>query len=84
MKWRPASSARQFRCLNQALTLEQVAEAKGLFAPRVTWVHHWTPDLFSFRVERPQSLVPKSLEDCRTISAWAEATMPRTAGHDHG
>lgn len=37
------------------LTLEQVAEAKGLFAPRVTWVHHWTPDLFSFRVERPQS-----------------------------
>lgn len=36
-------------------TMEQVAEAKGLHVARVTWVHHWTPDLFSFRVERPQS-----------------------------
>ena len=36
-------------------TLEEMAEERGLFAPRVTWVHHWTPDLFSFRVERPQS-----------------------------
>lgn len=36
-------------------TIEEVAEAKGLFAVRVTWVHHWTADLFSFRVERPQS-----------------------------
>lgn len=32
-----------------------VAEAKGLHLARVTWVHHWTADLFSFRVERPQS-----------------------------
>ena len=37
------------------LSMEEVAEAKGLFLARVTWVHHWTPDLFSFRVERPQS-----------------------------
>ncbi|NIJ23124.1 ferredoxin--NADP reductase [Sphingomonas japonica] len=36
-------------------SLEEIAEAKGMFAPRVTWVHHWTPGLFSFRVERPQS-----------------------------
>jgi ferredoxin--NADP+ reductase len=34
---------------------ETVAEQRGLFAPRVIWVHHWTPDLFSFRVERPPS-----------------------------
>ena len=32
-----------------------VAEAKNLHLQRVTWVHHWTPDLFSFRIERPQS-----------------------------
>jgi ferredoxin--NADP+ reductase len=36
-------------------TMESVAEAKSLNIARVTWVHHWTPDLFSFRVERPQS-----------------------------
>jgi len=36
-------------------TMAQVAEAKGLHLQRVTWVHHWTPDLFSFRIERPQS-----------------------------
>jgi ferredoxin--NADP+ reductase len=37
------------------LSIEEVAEAKGLHLARVTWVHHWTQDLFSFRVERPQS-----------------------------
>jgi ferredoxin--NADP+ reductase len=36
-------------------TMEEMAEAKGLHLPRVTWVHHWTPELFSFRVERPRS-----------------------------
>lgn len=36
-------------------SIEEVAEAKGLHLCRVTWVHHWTPDLFSFRLERPQS-----------------------------
>lgn len=36
-------------------TMEEVADERGLFAPRVIWVHHWTPDLFSFRIERPQS-----------------------------
>ena len=35
--------------------LAAIAEAKGLHAQRVTWVHHWTADLFSFRIERPQS-----------------------------
>lgn len=38
-----------------AAAMEQYAEAKGMFVPAVTWVHHWTPGLFSFRVERPQS-----------------------------
>lgn len=37
------------------LSLAAVAEAKGLHVQRVTWVHHWTADLFSFRIERPQS-----------------------------
>lgn len=37
------------------MALEEIANAKGLFAPEVIWVHHWTPDLFSFRVARPQS-----------------------------
>ncbi|MDF7774843.1 ferredoxin--NADP reductase [Sphingomonas sp. AOB5] len=36
--------------------LDTIAEARGLYALRVLWVHHWTPDLFSFRVERPQAL----------------------------
>jgi ferredoxin--NADP+ reductase len=36
-------------------SFDRIAEERGLFAPRVTWVHHWTPDLFSFRVDRPQS-----------------------------
>lgn len=35
--------------------LEEFAEAKGFHLQTVTWVHHWTPGLFSFRVERPQS-----------------------------
>lgn len=35
---------------------EAFAESKGLFLQTVTWVHHWTPGLFSFRVDRPQSL----------------------------
>ncbi|MET1754449.1 ferredoxin--NADP reductase [Novosphingobium sp. RD2P27] len=35
--------------------LVEIADAKGLFAPEVIWVHHWTPSLFSFRVTRPQS-----------------------------
>ncbi len=36
--------------------LEAMAEAKKLFLQKVTWVHHWTQGLFSFRVERPRSL----------------------------
>jgi ferredoxin--NADP+ reductase len=35
--------------------MAEVAEAKGLHLQRVTWVHHWTEGLFSFRIERPQS-----------------------------
>jgi ferredoxin--NADP+ reductase len=35
--------------------MEQAAESNGLHLQTVTWVHHWTPSLFSFRVERPQS-----------------------------
>ncbi len=35
--------------------LHGLAEAKGLYCQRVTWVHHWTETLFSFRIERPQS-----------------------------
>jgi len=38
-----------------AVDLEQVAEQRGLWLAGVTWVHHWTDGLFSFRVERPQS-----------------------------
>lgn len=37
------------------IDLQEVAAAKELYCPRVTWVHHWTDTLFSFRVERPQS-----------------------------
>ena len=35
--------------------MEHAAESKDLKLQTVTWVHHWTPGLFSFRVERPQS-----------------------------
>jgi ferredoxin--NADP+ reductase len=35
--------------------MQAVAEARGLDVQRVIWVHHWTPELFSFRIERPQS-----------------------------
>ena len=38
------------------LSIEAIAEQRNLFVARVTWVHHWTAGLFSFRVERPQSL----------------------------
>ena len=44
---------RRFRLVDQSI--EAVAEAKGLYVAQVSWVHHWTPDLFSFRVTRPQS-----------------------------
>lgn len=37
------------------LELQAMAEAKKLFLQRVTWVHHWTNGLFSFRIERPDS-----------------------------
>ena len=36
--------------------LEAMAEAKKLYLQKVTWIHHWTHGLFSFRVERPRSL----------------------------
>jgi ferredoxin--NADP+ reductase len=35
--------------------LAAMAEAKNLHLQRVTWVHHWTEGLFSFRIERPPS-----------------------------
>ena len=35
--------------------LQEMAEARKLFLQRVTWVHHWTNGLFSFRIERPDS-----------------------------
>ncbi len=35
--------------------MASMAEAKNLFLERVTWVHHWSEGLFSFRSERPQS-----------------------------
>lgn len=34
---------------------EEFANSKGLFLQRVIWVHHWTSELFSFRIERPPS-----------------------------
>ncbi|MDG2107182.1 MAG: ferredoxin--NADP reductase [Woeseiaceae bacterium] len=37
------------------IDLQAIAEAKKLFLQRVTWVHHWTDSLFSFRIERPDS-----------------------------
>ncbi|MET0192230.1 MAG: ferredoxin--NADP reductase [Hyphomicrobiaceae bacterium] len=36
--------------------MRQVADERGLYLAKVTWVHHWTGGLFSFRVERPASL----------------------------
>ena len=30
--------------------LEEMAEARKLHLQRVTWVHHWTNGLFSFRL----------------------------------
>jgi ferredoxin--NADP+ reductase len=35
--------------------LHALAEAKGLHCVEVTWVHHWTDTLFSFRTARPAS-----------------------------
>lgn len=35
--------------------MEAVAQARGIHLQRVTWVHHWTDDLFSFRITRPAS-----------------------------
>ena len=35
--------------------MQSVAAQRNLDLPPVTWVHHWTSDLFSFRVARPQS-----------------------------
>jgi ferredoxin--NADP+ reductase len=32
-----------------------VAEQRGLDVQPVVWVHHWTPELFSFRIARPRS-----------------------------
>ncbi len=32
--------------------LEAMAEAKKLDLQKVTWVHHWTHGLFSFRIGR--------------------------------
>lgn len=36
--------------------LKSMAETKNLYLQKVTWVHHWTHGLFSFRIERPPSL----------------------------
>ena len=36
-------------------TLRAIADEKGQHLVKVTWVHHWTEGLFSFRVERPSS-----------------------------
>jgi len=38
-----------------AAALQQAADDKGLHLVKVTWVHHWTAGLFSFRVERPST-----------------------------
>jgi ferredoxin--NADP+ reductase len=38
-----------------AATLQKAADDKGLHLVKVTWVHHWTAGLFSFRVERPST-----------------------------
>jgi ferredoxin--NADP+ reductase len=35
--------------------MEEYAEGKGLYLQTVTWVHHWTSGLFSFRTDRPAS-----------------------------
>ena len=39
----------------QFTELKKIADAKKLFLEKVTWVHHWTESLFSFRIERPDS-----------------------------
>ncbi len=35
--------------------LEQMAEVRKMHLQKVTWVHHWSKGLFSFRIERPIS-----------------------------
>jgi ferredoxin--NADP+ reductase len=35
--------------------MRSVAELRGLDVQPVSWVHHWTAELFSFRIARPQS-----------------------------
>jgi ferredoxin--NADP+ reductase len=35
--------------------MRSVAEQRGLDVQPVLWVHHWTPELFSFRIARPRS-----------------------------
>lgn len=35
--------------------MRSVAELRGLDVQPVSWVHHWTSELFSFRIARPQS-----------------------------
>tara|TARA_B100001093_G_C26777425_1_gene993019 strand:+ start:213 stop:1049 length:837 start_codon:yes stop_codon:yes gene_type:complete len=39
----------------QYTELKKMADEKKLFLEKVTWVHHWTESLFSFRIERPDS-----------------------------
>ena len=41
--------------MSDRAAMEAAAESKSLYLQKVTWVHHWTPGLFSFRVERPSS-----------------------------
>lgn len=44
--------------MNETVDLEQMRELgakRGLDVQEVTWVHHWTAGLFSFRIKRPQS-----------------------------
>jgi ferredoxin--NADP+ reductase len=41
--------------LTDHAAISALAESKGLYAVRVTYVHHWTETLFTFRVERPGS-----------------------------
>lgn len=35
--------------------MQEVGAARSLDVQEVIWVHHWTPELFSFRIKRPQS-----------------------------
>lgn len=49
-------------CTTKLDDLQEMAENKKLYLQPVTWVHHWTKNLFSFRIERPKNFRYRSGE----------------------